>query len=1047
MRRWIPYRLLGRFALGAAVLVTGAVWSGPAAAEPLSFNRDIRPILSEHCFQCHGPDPAARKAKLRLDQPEAAMADLDGHAAIVPGHPEQSALVARITQTDPDEIMPPPSAKKPLSAEQIAKLQTWIAEGADWPSHWAFVPPVRPALPAVQRTDWVRNPIDTFVLAKLEQEGLTPSPEADPVTLLRRLSLDLVGLPPGLDDINAFLGGDLETAYAAATERLLASPHYGERWARDWLDAAQYADSDGFEKDKPRQVYAWRDWVINAFNADMPYDEFVIDQVAGDLLPGATQDQRVATGFLRNSMVNEEGGIDPEQFRMEAMFSRVDVVGRAVLGLTVNCAQCHSHKYDPLTHTEYYRLLSYLNNSYEACMTVYSPEEQAKRAEVEAAVAAREQQLRDEYPAWQDAMQSWETGVRAQPAVDWQTLTLSFDDTSSGGQKCNPVGDGSYVAQGYAPTRFHPKSSAPSPLTTITAVRLELLTNPNLPRNGPGRSIYGTAALSEFELRMAPADQSFETFDQWERVPIAYAVADVNPPRRPLGPEFPDRGTRNAVTGPISMAIDGDQETAWTTDIDPGTRNQSRYAIFKLKTPLQVPAGSVLGFKLSQNHGGWNSDDNQNFNIGCFRLSVTDAEVLPGEAIPEEVRALVARGPAGRSEAETEKVFQYWRTTVPELMLANLKIASIWQTYPVGTTQLVYDEMDVPRTSHRLERGDFLHPAEAVTPGVPTFLNPLPADAPPNRLGLARWLVDPRAPTTARAFVNRVWLHYFGTGLVATPSDLGLQGDPPSHPELLDWLAVEFMESGWDVKHLQRLITSSATYRQSSAVTPALLKRDRANRLLARGARFRVEGEIVRDIALAASGLLNPEVGGPSVYPPAPMSLFEPPASYGPKTWKIATGPERYRRALYTFRFRSVPHPALQAFDTPPGDSPCVGRLRSNTPLQALTTLNEAMYLECARALAAETLNEGGNSDAGRLDYAFRRCTARAPSPEELATLDGFLKKQRTRLNAGALDAQVILALGDDVPPVQTAASETELAAWTLAARVILNLDETITRQ
>lgn len=447
-----------------AVVVCGVGYGAMplAGADAISFARDIRPILSDHCFQCHGPDPKSRKADLRLDQPAEASRDLGGYAAIVPGNPDTSAAMARILSTDPEEVMPPPHAKKPLSPDQIAKLRTWIAEGATWTSHWAFTTPERPALPAVQRADWVRNPIDTFVLARLEREGLAPAPEADPLTLLRRLSLDITGLPPALQEVDAFLSEDREVAYAAARERLLASPHHGERWARHWLDAAQFADSDGFEKDKPRQVYAWRDWVINAFNDNKPYDEFIVEQIAGDLLPGATQDQRVATGFLRNSMVNEEGGIDPEQFRMEALFNRVDVVGRTMLGLTVNCAQCHTHKYDPLTHTEYYQFLSYLNNSYEACMTVYTPEEQVQRDAVVAAVAEEEANLQAEHPAWRDAMQAWETGVRAQAAVAWQPLTLTFDDTSSGGQKCNPVGDGSYVAEGYAPTRFHPKSTAPA---------------------------------------------------------------------------------------------------------------------------------------------------------------------------------------------------------------------------------------------------------------------------------------------------------------------------------------------------------------------------------------------------------------------------------------------------------------------------------------------------------------------------------------------------------------------------------------------------------
>jgi hypothetical protein len=536
---------------------------------------------------------------------------------------------------------------------------------------------------------------------------------------------------------------------------------------------------------------------------------------------------------------------------------------------------------------------------------------------------------------------------------------------------------------------------------------------------------------------MAPADQPIETMDQWQRVLIASAIADVNPPERPLGGEFPDTGDRKAVTGPIAMAIDGNHDTAWTIDNGPGRRNQARYAVFKLAAPVEVPPGHQLGIKLIQNHGGWNSDDNQTNNLGRFRLSVTDSDVLPEEAVPSQVLNALS---GAASPATDDVMFDYWRMLQPQFAEANAQSEAAWAEHPEGATQLVYRERAETRPTHRLERGDFLQPAERVEPGVPAFLHPLPAGAPPNRLGLAQWLADPQSATTARAFVNRVWQHYFGVGLVDTPSDLGTQGARPSHPELLDWLAVTFVESGWDVKALHRLIITSATYRQSSRVTPELLERDPKNRLLARGARFRVDGEIVRDIALAASGLLNPKVGGPSVFPLAPEFLFKPPASYGPKTWNVSEGDERFRRALYTFRFRSVPYPALQVFDAPPGDAPCVMRNRSNTPLQALTTLNEPVFMECAEALARRALRDGGDSDASRIEYAFRQCVARAPKGEELTTLAGFLDKQRGRIGAGSLDPAAILGESEVAPSA-------ELAAWTLAARVILNMDETITRE
>lgn len=1025
------------YRVAAVVLALAAACAG---AETISFDRDIRPILSDNCFLCHGPDPSSRKANLRLDLREEATADRAGKPAIVPNAPDASELIRRITAQDPEDRMPPAAFEKTLSDEQIALLREWIAQGAEWSQHWAFVPPVKPEVPEVARALWVRNPIDAFVLARLEREELEPSPEADPITLLRRLSLDVIGLPPSLDDINRYLARSADFAYADAVERVLASPHFGERMARDWLDAAQFADSDGFEKDKPRQVWAWRDWVINAFNDNMPYDRFVREQIAGDLMPNATQDQIVATGFLRNSMINEEGGIDPEQFRMEAMFNRMDVIGRAVLGLTVQCAQCHTHKYDPLTHREYYGLMAYINNSHEACITVYSDDEQRQREKVLAQLTAIDEGVKQAYPDWREQLKSWEAEVAAMPRPEWHTLELAFDDTSSGGQKFLPREDGSFLAAGYAPTRFHPKMAGSSPVQRVTALRVELLPDPNLPRGGPGRSIYGTCALSDVQLFVAPADQPIETMDAWQRVEIASAIADVNPERAPLGPEFPDPGDRKAFTGPVEYAIDGDHDTAWTIDTGPGRRNEKRYAIFVLKEPIEVSADQQLGVKLIQTHGGWNSDDNQTNNLGRFRLSVTDADALPSEAIPEKILDIVTSDK--RSADDEAALFRYWRETREEFAEANAQAEAAWRAHPEGSTQLVYMEREEPRATYLLDRGDFLSPKEQVEPGVPAFLHPLPENAPPNRLGLAAWLTDPNAATTARSFVNRVWQHYFGVGLVETPADLGTQGARPSHPELMDWLAVTFVESGWDVKALHRLIVTSATYRQSSRMTPELLERDSKNRLLARGARFRVDGEVVRDIALAASGLLNPEVGGPSVFPPAPEFLFVPPASYGPKTWKTSEGDAKYRRALYTFRFRSVPYPALQVFDTPPGDAPCVMRNRSNTPLQALTTLNEPVFLECATWLADAALREGGDTDRDRIEYAFRRCMTRAPERGEIDTLTAFLTKQRERLNAGELDPAAILAF-DQAEPT----SAVERAAWTLAARVILNLDETITRQ
>ncbi len=1031
----------GSWLILCALLATAASAGTTAAADTVDFHRDIRPILSNACYQCHGPDDKNRKADLRLDTKAGAFEDRGDYRIIVPGKPEKSRLIQRITAPDPKKRMPPAKSGKKLSPQQIDLIRRWVQQGAKWSEHWAFVPPVRPALPAVRNPQWLRTPIDAFILARLEREGLRPAPAADRVTLLRRLSLDLIGLPPTSAEVDAFLADSSPNAYEKQVERLLQSPHYGERWGRRWLDAARYADSDGYEKDKSRQVWAYREWVINALNRDLPYDQFVIEQLAGDLLPHATQDQRVATGFLRNSMLNEEGGVDPEQFRMEAMFDRMDAIGKSILGLTIQCAQCHNHKFDPFTQEEYYRMFAFLNSDYEANIAVYTPEEQRKRAEIFRRIGTIEADLRHRHPDWPRRMAEWEASVKGdQP--EWQIVRPELD--ASGGQKHYLLADGSVLAQGYAPTKHTTEFTVRTDLPAITAVRLELLNDPNLPLGGPGRSIKGLFALTEFRVTAAPADHP----GQKKQVKIVRATADVNPPERELEPIFNDRTKRRRVTGPIDYAIDGKDETAWGIDIGPGRSNVPRKAVFVFDKPITFPRGAVLTFRLTQNHGGWNSDDNQNNNLGRFRFAITTAPNPTADPLPQHVRQILAIPPEHRSAAQTAAVFRYWRTTVPEWRDANNRIEELWRQHPAGSTQLVLRARPEPRPTHMLKRGDFLKPGKVVGPGVPAFLHPLPEQAPPNRLTFARWLVDRNSPTTARAIVNRVWQAYFGTGIVSTSEDLGSQSEAPSHPELLDWLAVEFMDRGWSLKTLHRLIVTSAVYRQSSHVTPELLARDPLNRWLAHGPRLRVEAEVVRDIALDASGLLDETIGGPSVFPPAPAFLFQPPASYGPKIWPEDTGHGRYRRALYTFRYRSVPYPMLQAFDAPNGDFSCVRRARSNTPLQALTTLNEPLFLECARALARRTVGEGGRTDHQRLEYAFRRCLARKPTAKEARALLALLDKQLRRYQSGEVDPEPLIAEDPKQPPaLPKGVTAPQLAAWTVVARVLLNLDETITKE
>ena len=920
--------------------------------------------------------------------------------------------------------------------------------------HWAWKSPVRPELPVVRRADRIRSPIDRFIVARLEREGFNLSPEADRVTLLRRLHLDLTGLPPTPSDVDHFLADKTPGAWDRVVSSLLASPHHGERWGRHWLDAARYADSDGFEKDKPRFVWAYRDWVVDALNRDLPYDQFLIEQIAGDLLPQATDSSRVATGFLRNAMLNEEGGADPEQFRIDGLIDRMDCIGKAVLGITIQCAQCHDHKYDPISQEEYYRFFAFLNNDHESSVVAYSPSQQQQRDQLARQIREQEEILRHTTADWQVRMAAWEASVRGdQP--EW--TVVHCEHVGERGERFYQYEDGSIRAASYAPTQWAPHFRGTNGLTSISAFRLEQLTDPNLPCQGPGRSIRGMAALSEFKVTATDPENPTNKVS----VKFIQATADFANEGKSLEAEFDDRSDKKRTYGPVSHAIDGKKETAWGIDAGPGRRNQSRKAVFVAEKPVSFPKGAILEFELHQEHGGWNSDDLQTHNLGRFRLSVSSATNAVADPLPAAVRQIVMKTPAeGRSPAQNGAVFSYWRTTQTNFAEVNTRIEALWKQWPEGAPALVFAARqgqgpgESRMATRLLRRGDWLKPDHEVTHGTPAFLHSLPAGADDSRLTLARWLVDPRSPTTARVAVNRLWQQYFGVGLVESVEDLGMQSPPASNRELLDWLAVEFMQPSqpgvapWSIKHLHRLIVSSAVYRQSSRVSPVLLERDPNNRLLARGPRFRVEGEIVRDIALSVSGLMNPTLGGRAVYPPAPEFLFQPPASYGPKTWRVETGSDRYRRSLYTFRFRSIPNPVLQAFDAPNGDAACVRRLRSNTPLQALTSLNEPQFVEAAQALARKSVNEGGKTDDQRIAFAFRQVLSRLPQAEELKALRRLLNQQRARIAEGWLNAaEMAVGKSEPVTGLPSGVTPATLAAHTAVARALLNLDETITKE
>ncbi|MDB5351728.1 MAG: Protein of unknown function (DUF1553)/Protein of unknown function (DUF1549)/Planctomycete [Planctomycetota bacterium] len=1045
----LPLSWMVRPAFAVAVTMI-AVTSARGQSPAIDFGKDVRPILEANCLSCHGPEK--QKSGLRLDRKADAMKGGDTGVAIVPNKSGESDLIARVASEKADFRMPPKGER--LSAAQVDTLKKWIDGGAVWAEdgtraaknprdHWAFNAPVRPVEPKTNDAAWARNPIDRFVLAKLEKEGLKPSPEADMATLLRRASLDLIGLPPSPEEIDKFLNDKSPDAYEKAVDRLLQSPHYGERWAQHWLDAARYADSDGYEKDKPRYIWFYRDWVINSFNKDLPYNQFLIDQLAGDLLPNATQDQIVATGFLRNSLINEEGGIDPEQFRMEAMFDRMDAIGKSMLGLTIQCAQCHNHKFDPISQEEYYKFFAFLNNDDEPSAIVYSGDEQMKIATMHRRIKEVEADLKHKTPDWPEKMARWEQTVQGSP--EWKTVTGSFIEDSTGGQKYKLQPDGSYVACGYAPTKHTGILPVKTELTKIAAFRIELLNDANLPGYGPGRSFKGTCALTEFAVEAAPADEPGKK----QAVKFVKASADFEQPEAALEPNFDDKSGKKRITGSAAFAIDGKDETAWGIDAGPGRRNVEREAIFVPEKPLEFPKGAALTFQIKQNHGGWNSDDLMTNNLGRFRLSV--ASTAPEiSSLPKRVRDILPIAADKRTPAQVAAVFSYWGTTVPEWKAANDEIEGAWRDHPQGTTTLVLKARATPRVTSILKRGDFLKPVRPVTVGTPAFLHPLNAEAAeePSRLALAKWIAAPESPTTARVFVNRMWQTYFGTGLVATPEDFGMRCDDPSHPELLDWLATEFMARGWSIKAIHRAIVTSATYRQQGKVTPELQARDPYNRLLARGPRLRVEAEVVRDIQLSASGLLNEKVGGKSIMPPAPEYLFQPPASYAPFPWKAETGTDRYRRSVYIWRRRSTPFPMLTTFDAPDASTSCVRRSRSNTPLQALVTLNETTSMEAARAMARRVLIHGGTTDLDRLAYGFRLCTGRVPTGAETDVLRDLLEKQRRRFADGLANPWEI-ATGSNTKPgdLPKGSTPTQLAAYTLVSRVLLNLDETITKE
>lgn len=1145
------------------ILIMGAVFPGPglgAAPPAIEFNRDIRPIFARNCYACHGPDDAHRQAQLRLDRRADALAHRESGSAIAPGEPSKSLLIARVASQDPSERMPPADTGLSLSLAEIDRLRAWISQGAQYNEHWAFQKPTRPPLPIVSNKAWCRNGIDHFILGRLDRERLTPSFEAPRAVLLRRLSLDLRGLPPTLAEVDAFEKDNRPDAYERQVDRFLADPAYGERWARLWLDVARYADSAGYGSDPLRTIWRYRDWVIDAFNRNLPYDRFTIDQLAGDLVSHPSDDQILATAFHRNTMTNTEGGTDDEEFRTLAVKDRADTTFQAWMGLTLGCAKCHNHKYDPISQKEYYQVYAIFNQTEDNDQPTETPiipsptaAERAELARIETEVANRQRALETMTPALAQEMSKWERDLSV-PST-WSSVAYSSLQATAGGLKL--LDDGSVLVDAPRDKATRLDLSITTHLSKVTGIRVEAIPDPLFPTGGSGLGPTGdfrvvrihaarggtptpTAPKGRFIRVELPGKNRILSLAE---VQVFAAATDSKAPAANVNLARTGKATQSSddYGGDASRAIDGntngdysvnstthtktqknpwwevdlgaevavDRVTLWNrTDsglqprlqgaevrlLDSNRKVVKRIATTKLADPsLHLTLSSVepvlwaratsLGGTVDRSAldalidhhdgGGWRATATSagavelllcpaapialdkgmplslrlemapGQSLGRFRVSLTDQESMlrRGAFTPSELAAIDSPAPH-RTDDQKRMLQQRFLKETPSLEPVRKEIARLNTSRPTVATVPIAKELpsDRRRATHLMIKGNFLDKGERVEAGTPASLPPWPTTAPLNRLGLAQWLTAPENPLTARVAVNRFWGAIFSQGLVATDEDFGTQADPPTHPELLDWLAVEFIESHWDIKRLIKLMVMSATYRQSSRTTPEHLAKDPRNNLLSRAPRVRLEAEMVRDQALAVSGLLERRLGGPSVYPPQPDGLWQP-AFNGQRTWPTSTGPDRYRRGLYTFWRRTIPYPSMATFDAPSREICSLRRPRTNTPLQALVTLNDTVYVEAARALAARMVREGGAQPRERAMLGMRLCLGHAPEDRQLEALLELYEKELARYRGDRVRSMKLIGATkvDNVSPE-------ELAAWTVVANVLLNLDAFLTK-
>jgi cytochrome c553 len=1031
---------------------SGAIAVAADGSAAMEYNRDVRPILSDKCFRCHGPDSASRQADLRLDQREAALRDRDGARAIVPGKADESEVMRRLTTSDSDERMPPAESGQKLTEHEIETIRRWIDAGANYQAHWSLIPPQPLQPPHVDRSDWPKNGIDRFILQRLEQSALTPSPEADKPILLRRLSLDLTGLPPSLDDLDAFLADDSPAAYERVVDRLLASPHYGERMALEWLDLARYADTNGYFSDLERQIWRWRDWVIAAFNRNQPYDQFTIEQLAGDLLPGATTEQMIATGLHRNHPVTNESGVIDEEYRVEYVGDRTETTAAIWLGLTLGCARCHDHKFDAISQRDYYQLFAFFNNVPEQglvtgtanpapVLQLMSGEEKEQLAQLDRERVAVELAWKETEKRLQAPLLAWQvTAHGALPALSPPDTAAWFDFSEAGADHTG-------------------RNAAAKP---VDRVRYE-------------KGIRGQAALLdngghfEFQTNAALDRNTPFTVSAWIRPAAAQTgclLSKIEPAgdlrgfemlwyRRQIRVNLVHRWAESA----LELITDNrfsPHEWHHVAVVHDGSGKAAGMQVYLDAIPqaVKIERDNLSGSLA--NDEPWRigrKDETMGFDGLIDEVQFVPRALRAGEVTDlywaQLVHGALAVPAEQRTKQQSQHLLDYYlqhvassddrqaydRWTTLEKQRANLLSG-------VETT-MVMQELSTPRETHLLGRGQYDQPGEIVLADVPSGLPRLSESLPRNRLGLAQWLVDPAHPLTARVAVNRLWQQFFGVGLVKTVNDFGSQGETPSHLELLDWLAMEFVRSGWDVKALQRQIVMSAAYRQSSKVRGELLERDPDNRLVARGPRFRLPAELIRDQALAISGIVTDKIGGPSVKPYQPAGLWEAVSYNGDQTYVQDHGAALYRRSLYTYWKRQSPPPALLAFDAPTRETCVVRRSRTNTPLQALVLLNDTTYIEVARVLAQHAMQRTTSRD-DRLRYAFRRVTCRWPEADEASALLRLFEQERSAFAGKPQAAEELLSAGEW--PRDRSLDPLEHAAWTNVMSVLLNLDETVTR-